>query len=304
MEAAEEALRTANETQAAAAERQAEVAKKLGAYQDAKEKVEKAEEALKAKLSGDLQSGKLNLIATEGFDKNLDGLKLALEQAKKEADDAKAAYDAAKKTADKAEQAASDAKDAADEAKRQADQELEDFNNRYEEPETPETTETPDTPTAAGDADEDTPAPAELEIEDLAVPLASGPITRAQFVDYLWRHEGSPASEAPTFDDVPADYEFAPAIGWAQAAGLVTAVEGNNFQPEELVTVEMVRGILGNFASEFGTNAVEAAALTTLVGEGGEAVLNCDEVLAEFFGEEYVSPVDESELETEVEPAA
>lgn len=43
----------------------------------------------------------------------------------------------------------------------------------------------------------------------------------------------------------------------------------------------------------FGANTVDVASLTTLTGGDGEAVLNCDEVLAEFFGEEYPAVKDE-----------
>lgn len=171
------------------------------------------------------------------------------------------------------------------------------------DPENPDTPDTPDIPddydlgdTDDDDDDGDDPEDTDVTIEDEAVPLAAGPVTRAQFVDYLWRHEGSPEAAAPTFPDVPADHEFAPAIGWAQAAGLVSGYEDGTFQPDELVTVKMVRTILDRFDRAFGKSVVKAAALTTLTGEDGEAVLNCDEVLAEFFGEEVV-PAAEDEAE-------
>lgn len=128
----------------------------------------------------------------------------------------------------------------------------------------------------------------ETEIDETAIPLASGPVSRAEFIDYLWRHEGSPAAENELF----ADHEYAPAIAWALSAELID----ETFQPDELVTVSAARTILTHFASVFGTNAVAADALTTLTGEDGEAVLNCGEVLAEFFGEKYAS-VKEDDLE-------
>ena len=127
----------------------------------------------------------------------------------------------------------------------------------------------------------------DITIEDEAVPLAAGPVTRAQFVDYLWRHESQPQADAPTFADVPADHEFAPAIGWAQANGLVNGDENGLFYPDELVTVADVRAILARFADRAGMAMPQ---LTTLTGGDGEAVLNCDQVLAEFFGEEYEAP--------------
>ena len=132
----------------------------------------------------------------------------------------------------------------------------------------------------------------DIEINDPDVPLAEGPVTCAQFVDYLWRHEGSPEAEGDLFTD----HEYAPAIAWALSAGLID--EG--FQPDELVTVADVRAILGSFASVFGTNAVAADALTTLTGADDEAVLNCDQVLAQFFGEEYVLPEELDTLEPDI----
>ena len=128
----------------------------------------------------------------------------------------------------------------------------------------------------------------EIEIEDTAIPLASGPVTRAEFVDYLWRHEGQPAPVADSglFEDVTEEHELSPAMAWAKSVGLIEAYEDGTFEPDELVTVGAVRSILDNFARVFGTNAVAAADLKSLTGDEDEAVLNCDEVLAEFFGEE------------------
>ncbi len=120
----------------------------------------------------------------------------------------------------------------------------------------------------------------EIEIDEPAVPLAAGPVTRGEFIDYLWRHEGEPEGEPATFADVPADHEYAPAIGWAQSIGIIS---GDIFEPDELVTVGVAREILANFAAY---SDMVMPVLTTLVGDEDEAVLNCDEVLAEFFGEE------------------
>ncbi|WP_304433042.1 hypothetical protein [Acutalibacter muris] len=123
-----------------------------------------------------------------------------------------------------------------------------------------------------------------IDIDDPAVPLAAGPVTRGEFLDYLWRHEGEPAAAAPDFTDVPGDHEYAPAIGWAQSIGILERVApGDSFDPDELVTVAAVRDILIEFAEYAG---MEMPELATLMGEDDEAVLNCDEILAEFFGEE------------------
>lgn len=146
-----------------------------------------------------------------------------------------------------------------------------------EDPTTPITPTTPDAPVI----DET------VEIDDPAVPLAAGPVTRGEFIDYLWRHEGEPEAAAPTYTDVSADYEYAPAIGWAQSIGILDrVVSENSFAPDELVTVAVVRDILADFAQYAG---MEMPELTTLAGEDDEAVLNCDEILAEFFGEELAA---------------
>ena len=144
---------------------------------------------------------------------------------------------------------------------------------------------------------DDDPAPEVpgTEIDEPAVPLASGPVTRAEFLDYLWRHEGAPESDGVcTFADVPEDHEFILALAWAEQNGIACAYEDGTFEPDELVTVAAVREFLGNFAQAFGTNAVAAADLVSMSGGDDEAVLNCDEVLAEFFGEEY-APAQEDE---------
>lgn len=146
----------------------------------------------------------------------------------------------------------------------------------------------------------------DVTIDDQAVPLAAGPVTRAQFIDYLWRHEGEPDSEGVcTFTDVEDTHEHFDALCWAEENGVAEAYldaeghEDGTFEPDELVTVAAVREFLDNFAGVFGTNAVAVADLTTLTGEDGEAVLNCDQVLAEFFGEEYELPEDLDALETD-----
>ena len=171
--------------------------------------------------------------------------------------------------------AAKDVKDAAEEAKKAAD----DAVGKAEENQRNQI--------IGGDDFDDTG----VTIDDQVIPLASGPVTRAQFIDYLWRHEGSPAAEGELF----ADHEYAPAIAWALSFELID----ETFQPDELVTVADVRAILGSFAQVFGTNAVSVADLTTLTGGDGEAVMNCDQVLAEFFGEKYLLPEDLDSLETD-----
>lgn len=138
----------------------------------------------------------------------------------------------------------------------------------------------------------------EVEITDPAIPLAVGPVTRAQFVDYLWRHEGEPApvQDNGLFEDVTVEHEYSPAMAWAKSIGIIEAYEDGTFEPDELVTVAAVRSILTQFAAYADMAMPE---LTTLTGGDNEAVLNCDQVLAEFFGKEYTaSDADGLEIDT------
>ncbi len=130
-----------------------------------------------------------------------------------------------------------------------------------------------------------------IEVEEPLIPLASGPVTRAQFIDYLWRHEGEPETDGVcTFTDVPEDHEYVLALAWAEQSEVAFPYEDGAFEPDELVTVGAVREFLDNFAKVFGTNVVAAADLKSLSGAADEAVLNCGQVLAEFFGEPFVMP--------------
>ena len=217
-------------------------------YEAAKSAVETAEDNLR---KAEVHSGKLN-------EQRLENLKNALERAQLALKNAEDAKNKADEDAAKAKEDADAAESAYLEAVEEADRGIDDIFD-------------------GGD-------PAEVEIDDPAVPLSAGPVTRAQFVDYLWRHEGEPEADVPTFTDVPADHEYAPAIGWAQSIGII---DGQEFQPDELVTGGAVRTILTRFADYAGMAMPE---LTTLTSGSDEAVLNCDQILAEFFGEEYEIP--------------
>ena len=128
-------------------------------------------------------------------------------------------------------------------------------------------------------------------IDDSEVPLA-GLMTRAEFVNYLYVQAGSPDAEQPTFADVAEDHEYAAAIGWAQANGIAKGVGDNEFAPDELVSVEQARLFLERYAQFQG---MEMPELTALTGKEPDEILdNADEVLAEFFGEEYASAADEA----------
>lgn len=124
--------------------------------------------------------------------------------------------------------------------------------------------------------------PDEVEITDPDVPLAEGPVSCAEFIYKLWLLDGEPAP----LDDrglpaaVSEDHEYAEAIAWAVSAD-VAPIE--TFDPEELLTVDLARGFLTNFAAYADMAMPE---LTTLTGGDDDLVLNTDDVLAEFFGRE------------------
>ena len=120
-------------------------------------------------------------------------------------------------------------------------------------------------------------------IEDEAVPLA-GIVFIQDVLAELYRRAGSP-------DGADAEGEYDHAVAWALANELID----EETDVEAVVTVAALRAILANHAKAFGANAVAAEDLTTLTGEDDDVVMNCDEVLAEFFGEEYVPAKDEEE---------
>ncbi len=267
----QDAIEKLNNLNEAIAEKEAaEEARRAAQYEHehAQAGLKAAEEALAAAQE------RVNSAAAKDSQADLYALKASLEKAKAE-------FEAAKKAAEDA----AENKEKADQAKAEADQNAADAAQRVQDA----IDSMNDTGNAGDDIIADSGAVvagATITIEDVAVPLASGPVSRGEFLDYLWRHEGSPEAGAPTFADVPAGHEFAPAIGWAQASGLVSGYGDGTFQPDELITVSAARAVLDSFARVFGGNAVDAAGLSSLSGEDDEAVLNCDEVLAEFFGEE------------------
>ena len=120
----------------------------------------------------------------------------------------------------------------------------------------------------------------EVELEDVAVPLA-GLVTRAEFVSYLWVQAGRPEAEPSTFTDVDG-HECFDAISWAQANGVAKGVTQELFAPDELVTVGQAKLFLERYARHADMEAPEPAALA---GKADDEILdNADEVLAQFFG--------------------
>lgn len=188
-----------------------------------------------------------------------------LEAQLKAAQDAYKTAEENKKLADDAEQAAKEAADeaeqAAEEARRAAEEAIDDI-----------------TGTDGDTADDDDTA---ATIEDGIVPLALMP-TRGELMNYLYVRAGSPAAQAPTFTDVPADHEFAAAIGWAQANGIAVAYEDGTFDPDNFVIAADLTAFLTRYADFAG---MTMPALTAMAGLEDDAIVeNADEILAEFFG--------------------
>lgn len=75
------------------------------------------------------------------------------------------------------------------------------------------------------------------------------PVTREQMTAIFWRYAGSPAATgAAGFSDASAAASYAaPAIAWAEAAGIVAPVSGNAFAPKSNATRAQVAAALMNY---------------------------------------------------------
>ena len=154
-------------------------------------------------------------------------------------------------------------------------------------PDSPAPIVPPAGPGTGDTGDDDTTA-----LEDALVPLALMP-TRGELMGYLYERTGSPAAEAPTFTDVPADHMYADAIGWAQANGIALGYADGTFDPDNFVVASAMTAFLTRYAV-FAN--MEMPTLTSMAGlEDYDIVDNADEILAEFFGEEYVPAEGESD---------
>ena len=71
------------------------------------------------------------------------------------------------------------------------------------------------------------------------------PMSRGDFLVMLHNARGKPAASAPsTFNDVDASAYYAPAIAWAQEAGLGSGMGGNNFAPTANISREQAFSLL------------------------------------------------------------
>ena len=57
------------------------------------------------------------------------------------------------------------------------------------------------------------------------------PCSRADAVQYIWCAFQQPYAAAGSFDDVPSDAEYAPAVGWAVSEGVTTGTSDTTFEP-------------------------------------------------------------------------
>ena len=137
-----------------------------------------------------------------------------------------------------------------------------------EEPEIPENPEAPAIPDDGAD-DDDGYTPSTTVIEDQEVPLA-GLLPVAQLLEELRQYAEVPEAELPE-DFKWLDHEFAQAIYWGLQEELVSDTEETPFNPEEIVTVALLREVLVNFVER--CMGLDDFAVT-LEGEDDEMVMD------------------------------
>ena len=160
------------------------------------------------------------------------------------------------------------------------------------DPDIPVLPETPELPDDGPDVPDDVvtipdedvplggePAAAPVTIADEAVPLA-GLLSLAQLLDELYRHEDRPAVDLP--EGFPfASHEYAPAICWALDNALVVNTEDEPLDPDELLTVGLLRKVLTNYALLKGQEDF----VVELTGEDDDLVLDLGERLTVFYAQ-------------------
>ena len=78
-------------------------------------------------------------------------------------------------------------------------------------------------------------------------------VTRGMVVTVLWRLAGSPAASASvTFPDVEDWYYYAPAVAWAQAAGVAAGLGDGTFGGGSIVTREQLSVFLYRYSQYAG----------------------------------------------------
>jgi hypothetical protein len=156
-------------------------------------------------------------------------------------------------------------------------------------PEEPGTPDTPAIPDDDGADDDDGYTPATTVIEDQEVPLA-GLLPVAQLLEELRQYAEVPEAELPE-DFKWLDHEFAQAIYWGLQEELVSDTVEAPFNPEEVVTVALLREVLVNFAER--CMGLDDFAVT-LEGEDGEMVMDTGARLTAFYGRLEAALLDEA----------
>ena len=117
-------------------------------------------------------------------------------------------------------------------------------------------------------------------IADEETPLA-GILALADLLNALYEHEGIEAAELPEGFKWP-DHVYAQAIRWGLEEQLVTDTEDDPLDPDELLTVGLMREVLVNFAELYkGLDSFQV----TAEGEDEDLVLDLGERLTAFYVE-------------------
>ena len=95
-------------------------------------------------------------------------------------------------------------------------------------------------------------------------------VTRADAAEMLYHLAGSPAvSAAASFDDVAADADYANAISWAQANGIVTGIDANTFAPNDVVTREQLAVMVYRYAQAMDMDVSAASSSLSAYSDAG-----------------------------------
>ncbi|WP_298462366.1 endo-1,4-beta-xylanase [uncultured Cellulomonas sp.] len=92
-----------------------------------------------------------------------------------------------------------------------------------------------------------------MHANDLANGYADGtyrptaPVSRQAMAAFLYRLADSPEADAPEFSDVPADHQFATAIGWLEDARITEGYPDNTFRPTAPITRQAIAAFMHRF---------------------------------------------------------
>ena len=93
------------------------------------------------------------------------------------------------------------------------------------------------------------------------------PVTRSALVSVLYGMEGSPAAGGSSFSDVASKAEYASAVKWAQASGLVSGYGDGRFGPDDFVTWEQMLSILYRYADSKGYDVSGQSSVSAAVSD-------------------------------------